>query len=92
MSQLAQNIEFVPRLSGSGGLGVLQVIYHSATVYLHGSVNGTDYTLIESFAESEIKELVLCPYFKYSGSATDEDDATDLGANHKVLISETRGG
>ena len=67
------------------------MIYDSATIYLHGSLNGSDYTLIESFSESEIKELVLVPYFKYSSSATDENASGALGT-HKVLIDETQGG
>ena len=91
MGQLTQNVEFNPRFKNSNGAGVLQVIYDNATIYLHGSLNGTDYTLIESFSESEIKELVLVPYFKYSSSATDEDASGALGT-HKVIIDETRGG
>ncbi len=91
MGQLTQNVEFNPRFKNSNGAGVLQVVYGSATIYLHGSLNGSDYTLIESFSESEIKEVVLVPYFKYSSSATDEDASGSLGT-HKVIIDETRGG
>lgn len=91
MAQLTQNVEFKPRFKNSNGAGVLQVVYDSATIYLHGSLNGSDYTLIESFSASTIKEVVLCPHFKYSSSATDETASGSLGT-HKVIIDETRGG
>lgn len=91
MTQLTQNTAFTPNLRGSSGAGVVQVVYDSATIHLHGSLNGTDYVLVESFAADSIKEVVLCPYFKYSSSATDETASGALGT-HKVIIDETRGG
>jgi hypothetical protein len=91
-TQLTQGESYASTLRRSGGAGVLQVIYGSATIYLHGSLNGSDYTLIESFSASTIKEIVLCPHFKYS-SSSDPDAAGDgaLGT-HKVIIDETQGG
>ena len=91
MTQLSQNTAFAARFNNSNGAGVVQVVYDSATIYLHGSLNGTDYALVESFTADSIKEIVLCPYFKYSSSATDETASGALGT-HKVIIDETRGG
>jgi hypothetical protein len=66
--------------------GVVQaVIDGSNTAYLHGSVNGTDYQLIESFTASAIKEIILPPYLKVSGSASNTTDAYD--GNSKVYIN-----
>ena len=90
-TQLTQGEAYTAQIQASYGTGVLQVIYGSATIYLHGSLNGSDYTLIESFSASTIKEVVLCPHFKYSSSATDETASGSLGT-HKVIIDETRGG
>ena len=66
--------------------GVVQaVIDGSNTAHLHGSVNGTDYQLIESFTASAIKEIILPPYLKVSGSASNTTDAYD--GNSKIYIN-----
>lgn len=74
---------------GDGSRGVVQAIIDgSNAAHLYGSLNGTDYQLIESFTASTIKEIVLCPYFKLSTSASSVTGT--VGGNTKVIINETR--
>jgi hypothetical protein len=89
MAKLAAGTNFVPRLSTSSGKGVLQVDYGNTTVYLWGSIEGSHWTLIESFTADAIKEVVLTPFFVVSGNASDQ--TTGIGTS-QVWISETRGG
>jgi len=89
MKQLANdNTAYNPKM-GDGSRGVVQaVIDGSNNAYLWGSLNGTDYTLVDSFTADAIKEVVLCAYFLVSGSATDA--TVDVGGTTKVFIDETR--
>lgn len=74
---------------GDGSRGVIQVVIDGANAaYLYGSLNGTDYQLIESFTASALKEIVLCPYFKLSTSASSVTGT--IGGTTKVYIDETR--
>jgi len=74
---------------GDGSRGVIQaVISGGNAAYLYGSLNGTDYQLIESFTTSAIKELVLCPYFKLSTSSSSVTGTVNVAT--KVYIDETR--
>tara|TARA_R100001163_G_C4869727_1_gene72093 strand:- start:58 stop:339 length:282 start_codon:yes stop_codon:yes gene_type:complete len=75
-------------MNSTYGLGVLHVVRGNTDVHFYGSVNGTDYTEIEEFTASEIKELVKCNSFKVSGSASDL--TTSIGTS-KVYISTTIG-
>jgi hypothetical protein len=89
MAQLSNtNAAYNPKMGG-GSRGVVQAVIDGANAaYLYGSVNGSDYVLIESFTASVIKEVVLCPYFLISGSAANITD--DVNAATKVYIDETR--
>ena len=89
MKQLANdNTAYNPKM-GDGSRGVVQaVIDGSNNAYLWGSLNGTDYTLVDSFEADAIKEVVLCAYFKISPSST--DSTGNVGGNTKVFIDETR--
>jgi len=74
---------------GDGSRGVVQAVVDGANAaYLYGSLNGTDYQLIESFTASAIKEIVLCPFFKLSTSASSVTGT--VGGSTKVIIDETR--
>tara|TARA_R110000796_G_scaffold24643_8_gene69980 strand:+ start:1159 stop:1431 length:273 start_codon:yes stop_codon:yes gene_type:complete len=86
-TQLAVGTEFNPNMKNSNGQGVLQIVKGDTNVTLYGSVNGTDYALIETFDASTIKEIILCPYFKVS-AATD-GTFTTIGSS-TVFIDETR--
>ena len=89
MKQLANDTTPYNPKMGDGSRGVIQaVISGTDYAYLWGSLNGTDYTLVESFEASVIKEIVLCPYFKISSSASSDSGA--VGAGTKVFIDETR--
>lgn len=90
MAQVPNNsaTAFNPKM-GDGSRGVVQAVIEGAnSAYLYGSLNGTDYQLVESFTSSAIKEIVLCPYFKLSTSDTSVTGT--VGGNSKVYISETR--
>lgn len=90
MTQLSNNSStaYNPKM-GDGSRGVIQaVIDGSNAAYLYGSLNGTDYQLIESFTASALKEIVLCPYFKLSTSASSVTGI--IGGTTKVYIDETR--
>ena len=90
MAQLSNaNTAYNPKM-GDGSRGVVQCVHGGSThhAYLYGSLNGSDYVLIESFTSSAIKEVVLCPYFLISGSAVNITD--DVNAATKVYIDETR--
>ena len=89
MKQLANdNTAYNPKM-GDGSRGVVQaVIDGSNSAYLWGSLNGTNYTLVDSFTADAIKEVVLCAYFLVSGSSANA--TTAVGGTTKVLIDETR--
>jgi hypothetical protein len=86
-TQLAVGTVFHPNMKNASGQGVIQIVKGNTNVYLYGSLNGTDYVLIETFSADTIKELVLCDKFKISGSATDQTTTIDTS---KAYISETR--
>jgi len=89
MKQLANDTTPYNPKMGDGSRGVIQaVIDGSNSAYLWGSLNGTDYVLVDSFTAGAIKEVVLCPYFLVSGSATDK--TVNVGGTTKVFIDETR--
>lgn len=65
--------------------GLIQIVNTSGTaVYLFGSLNGTDFALIESFNSDVIKEIQLCPFMKIAGNSAAGADAT----NNTVLLLE----
>jgi cobalamin biosynthesis Co2+ chelatase CbiK len=75
-----------PKIKKAGNAnGLIQVINSNGTaVYLFGSLNGTDFTLIESFNSSVIKEIQLCPYMRIAGNSANSASATD----NTVLLFE----
>ena len=89
MKQLANdNTPYNPKM-GDGSRGVIQAVHDGTNnAYLWGSLNGTDYTLVESFEADAIKEVVLCAFFKISGSSS--SDTGTVGGTTKVFIDETR--
>jgi hypothetical protein len=91
MLTLETNTVAQPNFRGSGGKGIIQVdIGDTTPVYLWGSVNGTDYAVIESFSADTIKELTLCPYFRLSGANTAGNSAVTVGTT-RAYIQEARG-
>ena len=85
---LNDNTPYKPKM-GDGSRGAVQAVIDGANAaYLYGSLNGTDYQLIESFTASALKEIVLCPYFKLSTSASSVTGT--IGGTTKVYINETR--
>jgi hypothetical protein len=86
-AQVVVGTAFNPNMKNSNGQGVLQIVKGDTNVTLYGSINGTDYALIETFDASTIKEIILCPYFKVS-AATD-GTFTTIGSS-TVFIDETR--
>lgn len=88
MKQLANdNTAYEPKM-GDGSRGLVQFVKGTADGYLYGSLNGTDYILIHSFTQSEMKELALPEFVVISGDASNH--AVALDAASKAYISETR--
>lgn len=86
-TELTVGTAYNPNFRNAGGQGVIQIKKGDTNVSLYGSLNGTDYVLIETFSVDTIKELVLCDYFKISGAA--DGTFVTIGTS-KVYISETR--
>ena len=84
MAKLTAGSNFKPINSDTG---ILQVDYGDTTVHLWGSVEGTHWTLIESFSADTIKEIVLTPFFVVSGSAANQ--TAGIGTS-QVWIGENR--
>ena len=61
------------------------------TLYLFGSLNGTDYVQLETFTADDIKEVSSCPYISFSKTAGDHDDTTSVGAGAGMLVAELSG-
>ena len=89
MAELQVGQEFTPNLRGSSGQGVVQVSKGDTDVSLYGSIEGTDYVLIDTFNADTLKEVILCPFFKISGAA--DGTFVSVGTS-KLWIEETRGG
>ena len=75
-----------PKIKKSGNSnGLVQVVNTGGTtVYLFGSLNGSDFVLIESFSADTIKEVMLCPYMKIGGNTAGSANAT----NNVVMLFE----
>lgn len=78
----------VVSMNSTYGNGVIQIDYGNTPVTLWGSINGTDYVVLETFSADTIKELVKCNNFKVSGSSS--NIATSIGTS-KVYISTSIG-
>lgn len=89
MLTLETNTVAQPNFRGAGGKGIIHVdVGDTSPLYLWGSLNGTDYVVIENFSVDTIKELTLCPYFRLSGS--NANSAASVGTG-KAYIQEARG-
>lgn len=87
MAQLTATEVFAPRMNDSGGRGILQVVIADGEVVtLQGSISGTTFTTIDTFSASTIKEIVLCPFFKFTATAGGTG-----GTQSTVEIEEVRG-
>jgi|TARA_R100000482_G_C5123659_1_gene147315 cobalamin biosynthesis Co2+ chelatase CbiK len=75
-----------PKIKKSGNAnGLIQVVNTSGTaVYLFGSLNNSDFVLIETFNSDTIKEIQLCPFMKVAGSS----DASTNATNNVVMLFE----
>jgi len=78
--------QFSNKTKGEGC--VQSVINGSNFVYLWGSIDATNYALVESFTVNLLKILTLPPYVKASGSAT--DSTTSIGGSTKLLLNDNR--
>tara|TARA_R100001198_G_C5116811_1_gene141524 strand:- start:70 stop:342 length:273 start_codon:yes stop_codon:yes gene_type:complete len=76
----------IPKIKKAGNAnGLIQVVNTSGTaVYLFGSLNGTDFALIESFNSNVIKEIKLCPFMRIAGDSANTASVT----NNTVLLLE----
>ncbi len=75
-----------PKIKKAGNAnGLVQVVNTSGTpVYLFGSLNGSDFVLIETFSSDSIKEVMLCPHMKIAGNSAGSANAT----NNVVMLFE----
>lgn len=87
-TELTHSAHYRPNFRNAGGQGVIQVKKEDTNVSLYGSLNGTDFVLIETFTADTIKEIVLLPYFTISAASNGTLD-TSIGTS-KFYISETR--
>lgn len=92
MAQLANDMTAYNPTMGDGSRGVVQCVHGGSThhAYLWGSINGSDYVLIESFTGSALKEIILVPYLKISNASSGHSSGA-VNAATKVYIDETRG-
>jgi len=80
-----------PDFANSGGAGVIQVKHDGANnIFLHGSVNGTNFAFIKEYTADTIEEVILAPFLRISGSQTNSEN-TSVGTS-AAYLSETRGG
>lgn len=64
-------------LQGSGLKGLIAIKIDSTSyVTLQGSINNTDYFVIETFTADTIKEITLCPYMRVNGAADTSNNDT----------------
>lgn len=81
-------------LSKSGGRGIVQAVVEAGNpASLYGSLNGTDYALINTFTTSGLIEIALPKYVLIGANtdATSQATANNVTGTTKVYIDETRG-
>lgn len=66
------------RLKGTGLRGVIAITKGDTNVTLQGSIDGTNYFVIETFTASTLKEITLVPYLRVNGAA-DTSNNNDIG-------------
>jgi hypothetical protein len=64
------------RLKGTGLRGVVAITKGDTDVTLQGSIDGTNYFVIETFTASTLKEVTLVPYLRVNGAADTSDNDT----------------
>jgi hypothetical protein len=93
MAQLTVQTAFNPKMNGSDGRGVVQVVKGDTNVTIWGSLKTSDATsstgweVIETFSANDMKEIVLADAMCISGSST---DVTVSVGTSEAYISATR--
>ncbi len=84
------NVGIQPNFSRvTQGVGAVQAVIDSTNyAYLWGSLDNTNFALIDSFEANALKIIVMPPFIKASGSSTDH--TTALGGTTKVLLDGDR--
>jgi len=83
------NTVYNPKM-GDGSKGIVQCVHGGGTnhAYLWGSLNGTDFVLIDSFTSDALKEIALPSHLKISNSNTSDTGTVNVAT--KVYVDETR--
>jgi hypothetical protein len=93
MAQLSVGTRYNPKMNGSDGRGVIQIVKGDTNVTVWGSLKTsnaavtTGWEVIETFSASDMKEIVLADNVCISGSST---DVTVSVGTSECWISETR--
>ena len=64
------------RLKGTGLRGIVAIDKGNTNVTLQGSLDGTNFFVIEEFSADTIKEITLCPYLRVNGVADTSNNDT----------------
>ncbi len=77
------------KLKGTGLKAVIAITIDSTSyVTLQGSLDGTNYFVIETFSSNTIKEVTLVPYLRVNGAADTSDNDTIGSSTAKVFFSQ----
>ena len=91
----SDNTPYTVNKSRSGGRGIVQAIVQDSNnpVTLYGSLEGTDYSIINTFTASGMIEIALPNYLLIAknADATSQATATAVTGTTKVIFDETRG-
>ena len=68
------------RLKGTGLRGIIAVDKGNTNVTLQGSLDGTNFFVIETFTADTIKEITLCPFLRVNGEA-DTSNNDNIGTS-----------
>ena len=82
------NLDRKNKLEGTGLKGVLQVKIDGTNVTLLGSLDNTDFYVIETFTASTLKEITLAPYLRVNGTTSTTSAAT-IGSSTVKLAFHT---
>ena len=85
--EMAVGTAYSPSMHSTYGNGVFQVVKGNTNVSLFGSLDGTNYVLLETFTASTIKEVVKCNYYKISGATGDQ--TTSVGTSKFFITAST---
>ena len=85
----ATALDLRQKLKGTGLKGVIAIDHNGSNdVTLQGSLDGTNYFVIETFSADTIKEVTLVPYFRVNGAADTSNDDTIGSSTAKLFFSE----